>query len=186
MSKKTSSWMPLQWNWGTSIIVECSRSTCKTSCSAHSYFVRQLNISIQTVLDSGWNCKRTRLSFSHAQVSARPCNNKEAPPRCDRPRTYIDGSFHGDPFEAPPPRRAATVLCLRCVSSPPAHGIPGNEEQIISSDGRTPVWSDERIARWLGASRERERTPRNPPLSSLPHLWIGLSGRLSSTRKISP
>lgn len=54
-----------------------------------------------------------RLSFSHAQM-LRPCNNKEAPPRCDWPRTYIDGSFHGDPLGphrrvVPPPRSASVV-----------------------------------------------------------------------------
>lgn len=149
------------------------RSACKTSCRAHviSTTVWQPSVldSIRAVIETGGErfCR-----FPTPKCRRGPVIIKEAPRCCDRARISTARFVLKDLLSRGPtaaPRRAACALPLSCIESP-AHEIPGNEEQIISSDGRTPVWSDERIARWLGALREQgERGPCSPLIRNGPH-----------------
>lgn len=124
---------------------------------------------------SGRNGRRMLLSFSHAQVSARPCNNKEAPllrpPHVHR-RLVSWGSFWGGRGRGGGHRRAS---CRRALPSslyrvsdsrnPRKRGT----NYLVRRRGRTPVWSDERIgARWgSGRSRERRGGPRPLPIPNI-------------------
>lgn len=79
-------------------------------CSAHITSFRQSS-DLSHVRHSGRNGRRMLLSLSHAQVSAWPCNNKEAPPL--RPphvhrRLVSWGPFRGGPTAA----RRAAALCF--------------------------------------------------------------------------
>lgn len=121
----------------------------------------------------------TRLSFSHAQMLG-PCNNKEAPPRCDRPRTYIDGSFRGDPLGphrrvVPPPRSASVVYrVLQLMES---------QETRNKLSRQTDAHRFEATRGSLVGSGRRGNEKRLPPAT--PHLRLGLVGRLPSTLNIS-
>lgn len=94
---------------------------------------------------------------------------------CDR-RMYIDGSFREDLFgeeergeeEATAVRRAA--LCLhRCIESP-THEIPGNEEQIISSDGADAHRFQATRGSGLVGARGVEGTTRGPRPLLMPNI----------------
>lgn len=108
-----------------------------------------------------------------------PCNNKEAPPRCDRPRTYIDGSFRGDPLGphrrvVPPPRSASVVYrVLQLMES---------QETRNKLSRQTHTGLKRREDRSLARGVEGTRKASSP---CDPHLRISPVGRLSSTLDIS-